>query len=274
MKRNYLKTPNTQEEWSHIALDFKNKWNYPCCIGAIDGKHIAVQQPNGTGSEFFNYKHFFSVILLALVDANYKFIYVDVGAAGRAGDAGVFGDSALKEALISNSLNIPPATTIRGISTKVDYHIVADDAFPMTTQMMKPYPHRNLEKEKRIFNYRLSRARRVVENAFGILAHRWRVFLTTIKVSPDKVTDIILAACCLHNYMVDKNKVNYTAAGDFESADHTLSPGTWRNDPILNGLQPTPMHNPPRNAKHQREVLTQYFNNSGSVPWQDNIIRL
>lgn len=68
----------------------------------------------------------------------------------------------------------------------------------MTTKMMKPYPHRNLEKEKRIFNYRLSRARRVVENAFGILAHRWRVFLTTIKLSPDKVTDIILAACrCL-----------------------------------------------------------------------------
>ena len=77
------------------------KWNYPCCLGAIDGKHIAVQQPADTGSEFLNYKHSFSVILFAMVDANYKFIYIDVGAAvgaaGRAGDAGVFADSALNK---------------------------------------------------------------------------------------------------------------------------------------------------------------------------------
>ena len=70
---------------------------------------------------------------------------------------------------------------------------------------MKLYPHRNLEQKHRIFDYRLLRARRVVENAFGILAHRWRVFLTTIKLSPDKVTDLIFAACCLHNFMVEKN---------------------------------------------------------------------
>ena len=134
-----------------------------------------------------------------MVDANYKFIYVDVGAAGRAGDAGVYAESELKRAITSNSLDLPPRTNIAGISNKLEYHIIGDDAFPMTTSLMKPYPHRNLGKEKRIFNYRLSRARKVVENAFGILAHRWRVFLTTIKLSPDKVTDIILATCCLHN---------------------------------------------------------------------------
>lgn len=179
-------------------------------------------------------------MLLALVDANYKFIYVDVGAAGRAGDAGVFGDSTLKKALTSNSLDLPPPSTIPGISTEIHHHIVGDDAFPLTTQVMKPYPHRNLNKRQRVYNYRLSRARRVVENAFGILAHRWRVFLTTIKLSPEKVTDIILAACCLHNFMVEKNKASYvTAAADMDNSDHSLSRGSWRNDPILNGLQPT-----------------------------------
>ena len=147
-----------------------------CCIGAIDGKHISIQQPSSTGSEFFNYKHFFSVILLALVDANYRFIYVDIGAAGRAGDSEVFGESTLKKALSSNNLNLPPPKSIQGISQKIDYNIVGDDAFPMATNLMKPYPYRNLEKGKCIFNYRLSRARRVVENAFGILSNRWRVF--------------------------------------------------------------------------------------------------
>ena len=118
-----------------------------------------------------------------MVDANYKFIYIDVGAAGRAGDAGVFADSALNKALRTNYLDLPDAVALQGISAKISYHIVGDDAFPLNTRLMKPYPYRNLEKEKRIFNYTLSRARRVVENAFGILAHRWRVFLTTIKLN-------------------------------------------------------------------------------------------
>lgn len=90
---------------------------------------------------------------------------------------------------------------------------MGDDAFPLSLRIMKPCPSRNLSNDKRIFNHRLSRARPVVENAFGILAHEWRVFLTTIKLSPDKVTDIILAACCLHNLMVEKNKGCYTQHG-------------------------------------------------------------
>lgn len=269
-----MQTPCYAKDWLQIADDFETKWNYPCCIGAIDGKHISIQQPSSSGSEFFNYKHFYSVILLALVDASYRFIYVDVGAAGRAGDAGVFGDSTLKKAISSNTLNLPTPKGIQGIASKVHYHIVGDDAFPMTVNLMKPYPHRALEREKRIFNYRLSRARRVVENAFGILAHRWRVFLTSIKLEPNKVTDIILAACCLHNYMINKNKASYAAAVDQENEDHTVSLGTWRNDPCLSDLRPSSVHNPPKCAKEQRKLLTTYFNNDGSVPWQDRIVDL
>ena len=151
-------------------------------------------------------------------------------------------------------------------------YIVGDDAFPLNTRLMKPYPYRNLEKEKRIFNYRLSRARRVVENAFGILAHRWRVFLTTIKLSPDKVTDIIFAACCLHNLMVEKNKASYTSAADLENTDHTLVRGTGRNDQVLTNIQPTTLHNATKDAKIQRVLLTDYFNNYGSVPWQSSMV--
>lgn len=248
------------------------KWNYPCCLGAIDGKHIAIQQPADTGSEFFNYNHFFSVILFAMVDANYKFIYIDVGAAGRAGDAGVFADSALNKALRTNCRSPRCSCITRDINKDIISYIVGDDAFPLNTRLMKPYPYRNLEKEKHIFNYRLSRARRVVENAFGILAHRWRVFLTTMKLSPDKVTDIIFAACCLHNLMVEKNKASYTSAADLENTDHTLVRGTWRNDQVLTNIQPTTLHNATKDAKTQRILLTDYFNNYGSVPWQSSMV--
>ena len=97
-----------------------------------------------TYSKFFNYKHFFSVLLLALVDADYKFLYVDVGATGRAGDAGVFRDSSLKKALDTKTLPLPAPQNIEGITTKICYHIVGDDAFPLRKDIMKPYPHRNL----------------------------------------------------------------------------------------------------------------------------------
>ena len=146
-------------EWKSIANQFFNKWNYHCCIGALDGKHISIKQPENSGSLYFNYKHLFSIVLKALVSANYKFIYVDVGTSGRAGDAGIYMDSAIKQALCTNSLNIPPPETINGIPNKtIHYHIVGDDAFPLSFKIMKPYPQRNLDKPKRIFNYQISRA--------------------------------------------------------------------------------------------------------------------
>lgn len=82
-----------------MAKQFAQKWNYPCALGAIDGNHIAIRPPPESGSEFYNYKHFFSVFMLALVDADYKFLYVDVGAPGRSGDAGVYAQCTLKRAL-------------------------------------------------------------------------------------------------------------------------------------------------------------------------------
>ena len=122
--------------------------------------------------------------------------------------------------------------------------------------MMKPYPHRNMDKAKRIFNYRLSRARRVVENTFGILANRFRVF-STIHLSPEKVKDLVMAACCLHNFMIEHNKSAYISVYDAEDT-HTMTfaNGAWRSNPPLAGLQPNLDKNPKLNAKQQRQKLT------------------
>lgn len=87
--------PSSPEEWLSVSEKFDTLWNFPHCLGSMDGKHVVIQSPVNTGSEFFNYKSFFSIVLFALVDADYNFIFVDVGCQGRISDGGVFKNSEL-----------------------------------------------------------------------------------------------------------------------------------------------------------------------------------
>jgi hypothetical protein len=100
-------------------------------------------------------------------------MYADVGVNGRASDSAVWEVSNLKHALETNSLNIPGPRQLPNCNMSLPFVIVGDDAFPLKTYLMKPFPFRNQNPEQRIFSYRSSRARRTVENAFGILANRF-----------------------------------------------------------------------------------------------------
>lgn len=95
----YFQTPTTAAEWKAISAEFYAKWNFPKCIGAIDGKHILLNPPANSGSFYFNYKESHSIILLALVRVNIEFIYADVGVNGRACDAAAWDISNLKAAI-------------------------------------------------------------------------------------------------------------------------------------------------------------------------------
>ena len=86
----HFQVPNTEEEWKAIADQYLEKWNFNNCIGVMDGKHVLINNPANSGSLYFNYKGSLSIVLLALVDADYKFLYVDVGRNGRVSDRGVF----------------------------------------------------------------------------------------------------------------------------------------------------------------------------------------
>ncbi len=180
--------PTTEDEWKKVASKFMRYCNFPRCCGALDGKHFPIKRPPGTGAEFFCYKNFYSIVALALVDADYCFLYLDIGANGRAGAAAIFRDSTLKAALDNNLLELPP-----------DHVILGDDAFPLKTYLLKRYPDNTCIVKERVFNYRLSRARNKVENAFGILASRFRIFLRTNELKPQTVDKCIWAACSLHN---------------------------------------------------------------------------
>nr|CAI5861403.1 unnamed protein product [Callosobruchus analis] len=186
-----IKLPETANEWRKIAEEFKNRWNFPNCLGAIDGKHIVIQSPLHSGTEFYNYKGTFSVVLMAVVNANYEFTYVDIGCQGRISDGGVFRNTSFYDKLSKDQLMLPAA-----------YIFVGDDAFALTTRMLKPYPGvYNKGTQERIFNYRLSRARRVVENVFGILSSIFRIFKKPIVLEPLRVTEITMTCVLLHNLL-------------------------------------------------------------------------
>lgn len=103
-----LVTPSTPNGWKEVAQGFGKRWNFHHACGAIDGKHIKMKKPSLSGSAFFNYKGFFSIVLMGLVDADYRFLWVHVGAEGAASDAGIFNRSSLEPDLREGRLGFPP----------------------------------------------------------------------------------------------------------------------------------------------------------------------
>lgn len=276
-KHYILQTPTTTAQWQDIVKGFEVRWNFPNCIGALDGKHVRIHCPASSGSLYYNYKGSFSVVMLALVDANYKITYMDVGSEGRVADGGIWRRCSLQQWLKAGALNLPaPKVWPNGGEFGPQPHvIVADDAFPMTTYLMKPHSMRALSKEQRVFNYRLSRARRVSENCFGIMANRFRLLLTNIYKTPDRVVNICKAIAALHNFLRQEGGANYMNAGsvDTEDANHGWVDGEWRRDSHLEIMQRNHTRNSTTEAKALRENMTQYFSTpGGSVPWQDNAI--
>lgn len=260
------KVPNTADEWEKIAADYFSRWNFPNCIGALDGKHIAMRCPRNSSSMNFNYKHTFSIVLMALADANYKLIYVDVGCKGRISDGGVFNRSSLYSAIERNSLNIPPPKCLPGSVVETPYVIVADDAFALKTYLMKPYAFRSQDIGQRVFNYRLSRARRMVESVFGLMASKFRILRSTIELSEENVTTCVLAICALHNFLLASDRATYTQSFNRNSGvdqDTQIDPESRP----ANGER-----NASNEAKNLREKLKDYFVSDGEVSWQNEMI--
>lgn len=241
------------------------RWNFPHCCGVIDGKHVNIKCPPRSCSEFYNYKGFYSIILFALVDGEYCFRYIDVGRNGRASDSTIFRESTLNLAMENNELNMPPNSVI-----------VGDDAFPLRTNLLKPYSRVNLTLKQRVFNYRLSRARRVVENAFGILAARFRVFGKSIEVKVETVDLIVKASCALHNWLRMTSPKRYFPTGCVDTEDNNtgqIIPGSWREEVTeLSSANRLGSNNYSNLASLLRDQYANYFMGNGSVPWQFKMI--
>ncbi|KAK8759055.1 hypothetical protein V5799_003314 [Amblyomma americanum] len=256
-KAETLRAPKSEADWSLLAEAFRDRWQFPNCVGAIDGKHVAIVKPAKSGSLYFNYKKTFSIILFALVDADCKFLYLDVGAPGSKGDGAIWQTTPLQKAIACKKANMPDLVSMwSSTNLQLPPVLVGDDAFPLSQNLMKPFSGTQLSSEQKVFNYRLSRARRVSENAFGILAHRFRFLLTTVHAKPEKVTIMVEAACVIHNILKGHH------------LERPESINTGENPQAFFALQPC-RSRPSSLAAAVRERLCDYFNGDGAVSWQN-----
>lgn len=192
-----------KEHWERIAKEFWEIWNFPNCIGAIDGEHVVIEAPSNSGFLYFNYKKTFSIVLFALVDAQYKFIAVDVGAYGKNRDGGIFSHSNIGKAFEKNKFNVPCDREVPGTNEKLSYAIIGDEAFPLKNYLLRPYPGSQIYEDegKNKFNEHNSRARKVVEDAFGQITSKFRIYCRRLKALQENADKIVMTTCILQNFI-------------------------------------------------------------------------
>ncbi|PIO28599.1 hypothetical protein AB205_0075300 [Aquarana catesbeiana] len=263
LQKDYIRFPSNTQQWKDVAAQFDNLWNFPNCGGGIDGKHVRIVPPPNSGSYYFDYKGFCSIVLLAVLSANYEFLYVNVGMNGRHSDGGVMIRTEFYDRLQKGTLHLPNAQdNIEGLN----FVFVADEAFSLGEHILKLFPMRNLSPQQRIFNYRLSRARRVVENAFGILSSRFRLFLTAINLAEYRINHVVLCCCILHNFL-RRNAFSYIAPGQ---SDEPFSQPAEKA--VMPALESACAGLGSQNARLVCEQYMDYFVSRGAVPWQQNLL--
>ena len=237
---------------------------------------LLSRHPQNRGQFFFNYKGTFSLVLLAVVDHDYNFTMVDVGSYGRNSDSGIFLKSAFGKRLYRGTMNIPPAEPLTDMPELGDmpYCLVGDEAFPLTTFMLRPFPGRGLTDDQRIFNYRLSRARRISENAFGLLSARWRIFRRVINLHPDRVDAVVKATVILHNFIrkTNERENQESSVSMIENFDPSASGSPDTLTAALHPVQPLLRARPTADATQTRSAYMNYF--TTKEPWVGSVILL
>ena len=184
---------------------------HPSLIGAIDGKHVAMECPKNIGSLYHSYKGFFS-----------KYYFINVGENGKTNDSVVFKNSELGRRLESYSLNVPSEDIAdknylkNGELFILRYYMVGDEIFQLKDYLMHPCPGARIGKlpiDQATFNYQFSRTRCVIENSFGFLVAWWRLFRKPIRADKENITSYILEGVALHNYLQQRENASYCPRG-------------------------------------------------------------
>ena len=190
------------------------------------------------GSYYYNYKHTHSIILLATAGPEYECLYADVGSNSPVNDSGTWNKSSLLQEIQNGSVKLPKDDALPVNGVIAPYVFVGDDSFALKKFAMKPYPQQNLTADKRVYNYRHSRARRVSANLFDILANRWRIFFTKLNLEPKYVEIIVLSTLALHNLLIKNPAYRPGNLADTLLEDGEVLEGEWRDNVATDSFHP------------------------------------
>lgn len=197
--------PPSRATWRESAEQFRSIRKYPRGVGSMDGRHFRCFGPRCSEISYYNYKGFFSLVLLVVVNGAYRILALDLGGKGRESDSGLFRTSPLKP-FLESSVGIFPAGGDLDGEGVVDYHILADGGFAQTTWMQRPFRQAEVCSDplKARFNECFSSARRIVESVFGIICARFRIFQRPLIGTEEHCKLLIAAALVLHNLLVER----------------------------------------------------------------------
>lgn len=168
------------QNYGRIKLRCLIQRNFSHCIGAIDRRNIKIVKSTRTGGQDFNYKHYFSIVLLAVVDTNYTFLYINVGFYRKYSDLTIFKNFTLWSLLTWTKLNIPEACPIVNTNIIENHVLVDDEAFNFFEYIQRPYSKRNFTQKKNVYliiDTPVHNMGTFVQCAFGILSNKWRFFI-------------------------------------------------------------------------------------------------
>ena len=186
------------EKFKEMSLYFEERWGVPQCVGAIDGSHIPIMAPQEHPTEYYNRKGWYSMTLQAIVDGKGLFWNIYTGQPGSLHDARVLRLSAVWELAERAKVFSQQYESISG--QDVGNYIIGDAAYPLTSWLMKPFPDTGaLTHEQEVFNCKISRARVVVEYAFGRLKGRWGCLQKRNDCCLERVRSMVVTCCVLHN---------------------------------------------------------------------------
>ena len=217
---------------------------------------------------------------MAVCDANYCLSLIDIGQYSSNNDSGVLAASKMGQLFKDNEMNLPSSSKISESDFDFTYFLLGDEIFLLKPWLMWQFPGKNATKEERVYNYRHSRARGRIENAFRILPAQWRIFQKKIRATVKHFESYTLACLALHNYLCQTKNAGYSPSAFTDPEDNSgnLIPGEWRSlnnrNNAFEDLSRTHGSRVASEALEIRSELKRYMNSQeGSLPWQVDYIR-
>ena len=244
-----IRLPMTEAEVREKTTNFFHHWQFPQCLGAVDGTHVDIKQSSDNATDFINHKSRFSLNIQACCDYNCQFMDVVVKWPGSVHGTRMFVNSALNQKLRSGVIPRCPKRIISD-EDPIPVVILGDPAYPLLPYMMKEYANGGSTSQEQYFGYKLCSARNVIECAFGRLKARFSALRREMDINLSDLPKVIYACFVLHNfYEVNKESIS----DDWVRA---VMEGEQESQPCNHHA---PIQTNETEGKRVRRVFTKYF---------------